>query len=136
MSETRQYVQADGRAAIRRKRNVLKDCGPVVLMAEWVEKAMRHRRWPCVYSVVAVGPGDDMGEAGQPLAVRFSLDAESGDEQAFRAMLAASVWAVVSKCRKMRVEHVEFDGETLRLLGGYWVNDRGEVRPGPRPAPF
>ena len=136
MSERPQYVQKDGRAAIRRKRNVLKDAGPVVLMAEWVEKAMRHRRWPCVYSVVICAPDYDEGGPGDPVSVRFALDAESGDVDAFGAMLSASVWAVVAKCRKMRVEDVDFDGETLRLRGGYWVNDRGEVRPGPRPAPF
>lgn len=123
------YIQADGRARMRRKWRVSKDQGPVVLIAERVVKAMIRRRWPCEW-VLADGPPDPLGLRGMPSAVRFVCLATQYDPEAWSSLLLVTLDAVVLLEGRQVQAAVRFEDGVL-TAPGCWVSPRGQVRFGP-----
>ena len=124
------------RATVKRKWSADASAGPLILLAEWMQKRLIQHAWPCAYVahwqvVQPVHENEDqrkicVGVTFVPMAGRPPFtDAFWG---AFDAVLR-----VVSHERRLRAYR---DGPSLHLDGDWHVNKYNKIRPGPLPPPF
>lgn len=124
-------------AVVKRKWSAEKSAGPLVLLAEWLQKRLIQHGWPCDYlrDIVRVplGPEENAHQENDVVAVAFGpyrgrqpLNDEFWD--AFDGVLR-----VVSHEKRLRAYRI---GANLYLDGEYHVNKYGVIRPGLMPVPF
>lgn len=123
-------------AVVKRKWSADKSAGPLVLLAEWVQKRLIQHGWPCEYQSRTVwdDPIEDGAVPGaSTVAVLFKhypLKPALGPDfwDAFDAMVR-----ILAHEKDLRAYR---DGCRLYLDGVYHVNKYGVIKRGAPPPPF
>lgn len=129
-------MRPDGRATVKRKWSADKTAGPLVLLAEWLQKRLIQHAWPCDIVVDRVRLSDieenadvrDVVRAVRFVPYRGASELTSEFWDAFDVLLR-----IVAYEKRLRAYR---DGDMLHLDGVYHVNKYGVIRPGPMPPPF
>jgi len=125
------------RETVKRKWSADKSAGPLVLLAEWVQKRLIQHAYPCEYSISwkerALGPEENAAASRDAYAVEFH--SAKG-----RAPPTAAFWAAFDTVLRIvtyekNVRAWREDG-MLYLDGEYHVDKYGKIKPGNVPPPF
>lgn len=123
-------LRARDQATVKRKWSADKTAGPLVLLAEWVQKRLIQHGWPCDYVQSVYTDVDDYSSVFCVTFVEYRNRPPftSAFWDAFDAVLR-----VVAHEKNLRCYR---DGDSLFLDGVYHVNKYGVIRPGLLPVPF
>lgn len=127
---------SDQQATVKRKWSADKTAGPLVLLAEWIQKRMIQHGWPCAYEVLSSkiqGP-EEMAPVETLIHGVFFVEAKGRPkftEEFWEAF--DCVMRIVTHEKRVRAYR---DGAHIYLDGQWHVNKYGVIRPGGLSAPF
>lgn len=127
---------SDQQVTTKRKWSADKTAGPLVLLAELIQKRLNQHGWPCDYvrtTAHFLGPEENAGVETTLLAVHFvpARGRPKCNEEFWDAFDA--VLRVVAHEKRLRAYRVDAN---LHLDGQYHVNKYGVIKAGNPPAPF
>lgn len=129
----------DDQATVKRKWSADKSAGPLVLLAEWLQKRLIQHGWPCEYDrltsveLVQDQPEENARDVETVLGVTFrAMRGRPPCSEHFWDAFDA-VLRVVTHEKRLRAYR---DGANLHLDGDYHVNKYGVIKCGPLPPPF
>lgn len=111
------------RGRVKRKWAVGKTYGPVILIAELLQKKLIQHSWPCEYGAQNTGSYEEGFVTFSATKSKQSL----GPDFISALDVAIRIVAAENKCE------IERSGLQIRLIGQYHVNKYGKVRPGNPP---
>jgi hypothetical protein len=136
MNSLRLMQRPSDQATTKRKWSADKTAGPLILLAEWLQKRLIQHAWPCRYEVIwEISPPVEDGANLERTAVDVRFIAQSGrpplSDNFFDAFDA--VLRILMHEKRLQAYRI---GANLFLDGDYHVNKYGVIKPGPLPPPF
>lgn len=124
------------RETVKRKWSADKSAGPLVLLAEWMQKRLIQHAYPCDYTVSwsppKLGPEENALPDRQAYAVEFHPQKNRIFTDAFWDAFDTVLRIV---CYEKNIRAWREDG-LLYLDGVYYVDKYGKIKPGNVPPPF